>query len=130
MEAIVVQLFIVYSIMFHCVSLVVTAFSELTQFSNNFCTRFKSVYYIASRIYQFCWRYARILVWKTWSNALNQLRDYSYGCELDRFARLAHLGEMIFTSRVYGVLYLSSIKKFVQSKTSLNKDCLIKQFLQ
>ena len=32
----------------------------------------KSVH-IASRTYRFCWQYAIILVWKTWSSLLNQL---------------------------------------------------------
>ena len=36
---------------------------------------------------------------------------------------LAHLGEMIFIPRPYGIFYLSSIKRFVMS---LEKDCLIK----
>ena len=40
---------------------------------------------------------------------------------------LAHLGEMIFITRSYGIFYLSSIKKFV---VSLDKNCLIKHFLQ
>ena len=40
---------------------------------------------------------------------------------------LAHLGEMIFIPRPYGIFYLSSIKQFVMS---LEKDCLIKHFLQ
>ena len=38
--------------------------------------------YISSRIYQFCWQYAIILVWKTWSSALNQLYIRGYLCSL------------------------------------------------
>ena len=29
--------------------------------------------YIAKRTYQFCWQFATILIWKTWSSFLNQL---------------------------------------------------------
>ena len=47
----------------------------------------------------------------------------SYGGELARLGGLAHLDEMTFISRSYGIFYLSSIKKFVMS---LKKDCLIK----
>ena len=58
---------------------------------------------------------------------LHLLRGCSYGGELARLGGLAHLGEMIFISRSYGIFYLSSIKKFVML---LEKDYLIKQFLQ
>ena len=34
----------------------------------------------------------------------------------------AHLGEMIFITRSYGIIYLTSIKKFVML---LEKDCFI-----
>ena len=43
------------------------------------------------------------------------LRGCSYGGELARLGGLAHLGEMIFIPRSYGIFYLSSIKKFVMS---------------
>ena len=43
----------------------------------------------------------------------NGLRGSSYGDELARLGGLAHLGEMIFIPRSYGIFYLSSIKKFV-----------------
>ena len=55
------------------------------------------------------------------------LRGCSYGGELARLRGLARLGEMIFIPRSHGIFYLSSIKKFVMS---LEKDCLIKYFLQ
>ena len=55
------------------------------------------------------------------------LRGCSYGGELARLSGLARLGEMIFIPRSHGIFYLSSIKKFVMS---LEKDCLIKYFLQ
>ena len=51
------------------------------------------------------------------------LRGCSYGGELARLGVLAHLGEMIFIPRPYGIFYISSIKKFAMS---LEKDCLIK----
>ena len=50
------------------------------------------------------------------------IRGSSYGGELARLGGLARLGEMIFIPLSYGIIYLSSIKKFV---TSLEKDCLI-----
>ena len=53
----------------------------------------------------------------------NKLRGCSYGGGLAQLGGLAHLGEMIFTPRSYGIFYLSSIKNFV---ISLEKDCLIK----
>ena len=56
-----------------------------------------------------------------------ELRGCSYGGELARLRGLARLGEMIFIPRSHGIFYLSSIKKFVMS---LEKDCLIKYFLQ
>ena len=37
----------------------------------------KSVW-IASCTYRFCWKYAIILVWKTWSSSLNQLNVLIY----------------------------------------------------
>ena len=40
---------------------------------------------------------------------------------------LAHLAEMIFIPLSYVIYYLNLIKKFVMS---LEKDCLIKYFLQ
>ena len=49
-------------------------------------------------------------------------RGCSYGGVLARLGGLAHLGEMIFIPRSYGIFYLSSIKKFM----SLEKDYLIK----
>ena len=51
----------------------------------------------------------------------------SYGGELAQLNGLARLGEMIFILRSHIIFYLSSIKKFVMS---LEKDCLIKHFLQ
>ena len=51
------------------------------------------------------------------------LRGCSHRGELARLGGLAHLGEMIFIPRLYGIFYLSSIKKFVMS---LEKDYLIK----
>ena len=54
-------------------------------------------------------------------------RDCSYGGELARLGGLARLGEMIFIPRSHEIFYLSSIKKFDKL---LEKDCLIKQFLQ
>ena len=59
--------------------------------------------------------------------ALGTLRGCSYGDELARLGVLAHLGEMIFIPRSYGIFCLSLIRKFVMS---LEKDYLIKQFLQ
>ena len=50
-------------------------------------------------------------------------RGCSYGGELARLGGLAHLGEMIFIPRSYGIFYLSSIKMFVMSP---EKDYLIK----
>ena len=55
-----------------------------------------------------------------------RLRGSSYGGELARLSGLARLGEMIFIPCSHGIFYLSSIKKFM----SLEKDCLIKCFLQ
>ena len=55
------------------------------------------------------------------------IRGCSYGGELARLGGLARLGEMIFIPRLYGILYLSSVK---QSVMSLEKDYLIKHFLQ
>ena len=51
------------------------------------------------------------------------LRGCSYGGELARLGGLAHLGEMIFIPRSYGIFCVSSVKKFVRS---LKKECLIK----
>ena len=54
----------------------------------------------------------------------------TYGLFIWRWAgpvKLAGPGEMIFMPRSHGIFYLSSIKKFVMS---LEKDCLIKYFLQ
>ena len=56
---------------------------------------------------------------------ISRVRGCSYGGELARLNGLARLGEMIFIPRSHGILYLSSIKKFVMS---LEKDCLIKYF--
>ena len=55
------------------------------------------------------------------------LRSSSYWSELARLGGLSRLGEMIFIPRSYGIFYLCSMKKFV---TSLEKDCLIRYFLQ
>ena len=44
-----------------------------------------------------------------------------------RLSGLAHLGEMIFIPRCYGIFCLSSVKKFVML---LEKDCVMKHFLQ
>ena len=55
------------------------------------------------------------------------LTGCSYGGELARLSGLARRGEMIFIPRSNGIFYLSSINKFVMS---LEKDCLIKYFLQ
>ena len=54
-------------------------------------------------------------------------RGCLYGGELTRLVGLVCLGEMIFISLSYGIFCPSSIKKFVMS---LEKGCLIKQFLQ
>ena len=55
------------------------------------------------------------------------LRGCSYRGELACLSGLARLGEMIFFSRSHGILYVSSIKKFIMS---LEKDGLINYFLQ
>ena len=47
--------------------------------------------------------------------ACKSLRGCSHRGELARLGGLAHLGEMIFIPRSYGIFYLSSIKKFVMS---------------
>ena len=56
---------------------------------------------------------------------LDCIRGCSYGGELAWLSGLARLGEMIFIPRSHGILYLSSIKKFV---VSLEKDYLISIF--
>ena len=77
-----------------------------------------------------------------------KFRCHSYGGELAWLGGLAHLGEMIFIPRLYGIFYLNSIKKFVillektvwsnslreqwhkaimQNKCSYNKAKLIKE---
>ena len=49
-------------------------------------------------------------------------RGCSYGGEQARLGGLARLGEMIFIPRSYGIIYLSSIKRFV---ISLEKDQVV-----
>ena len=55
------------------------------------------------------------------------LRGCSYGGELARLSGLARPGKMVFIPRSHVIVYLSSMKKFA---VSLEKDCLIKYFLQ
>ena len=51
----------------------------------------------------------------------------SHGGKLARLGGLARLSEMSFIPRSYEIFYLSSIKECVML---LEKDCLIKEFLQ
>ena len=51
---------------------------------------------------------------------LDIFRGCSYGGELARLGGLARLGEITFSSRSYGIFYLSPIKKFVML---LEKHC-------
>ena len=69
----------------------------------------------------------RLIFQSLYHTSLMSLRGCSYGSELVQVGGLARLGEMIFIPRSHGILYLSSIKKFV---ISLEKDYLIKYFLQ
>ena len=50
----------------------------------------------------------------------HQIRGCSYEKELARLGGLAHLDELIFISRSYGIFYLTSIKNF---DILLEKDC-------
>ena len=65
------------------------------------------------------------IIFSSFKSVVLSLRGCPYGGELARLGRLAHLGEMIFIPRLYGIFYISSIKNFVMS---LEKDCLISSF--
>ena len=62
--------------------------------------------------------------YKKWSQECKQMQSLLGAVhligELARLGGLAHLGEMIFITCLYGIFYLTSIKKFV---TLLEKDC-------
>ena len=99
-------------------------FSEFCKiFRNNFFMELLTRTAIVERFCAFLSKFAQIS-----QSAVNFLiRGCSYGGELARLGGLARLGEMVFIPRSNGIFCFSSNKKFVMS---LEKVCLIKQFLQ